>query len=197
MMDLFLIRHGHTDGDRLDVIECNADFDLTDQGREQARKLVGYLEHLAPFDVLYSSGLKRAVHTAERISERFGLDLNIDARLNEKNVGDMAGMPRKEAFNKYPAPVGGLKIHQKMGGGTGESMLEMQFRVTEFFSELLERHPDDRVIVLSHGGTLDLALKHLLSAGPANTFLTGNVGIHHLVIDQGQVRVCFLNRDIL
>lgn len=196
-MNLYLIRHGQTEGDLKNVIECNADFELSELGYQQAKLLIKELEKYSPFDFIYSSNLKRAKNTAKLIAENFGLNLIIDKRINEKNVGLMAGLSREEAFKKFPLPNDGLKVYQKMGGGTGESLLEMEFRVKEFFSELLDKNKDKTVIVISHGGTIDLALKFLLKANHLNQFCTGDVGIHNLKFIGKKLIINFLNKEIV
>lgn len=196
-MKLFLIRHGQSEADLLNVIECNADFNLTELGLKQANKLVNELEKYQPFDLLYSSTLKRAKTTAQLISEKFNLQLVTDSRLCEKNIGDMAGLSREEANNKYPVPEGGLKPYQKMGGGTGESLLQMEYRIKEFFSEIINLHSNKSVLVISHGGTIDMALKYLLNTNDNIIFCSGDVGFHYLEIVNNKVIVRFLNKEII
>ena len=196
MLDLYLIRHGYTEGDEKNVIECNADFGLTEMGLNQAALLGKKLKEWGPFDRIYCSGLSRAIQTADAVSKCLGIPVKKDPRLNEKNVGEMAGLPRAEAFKKYPEPPGGMKLHHKMGGGTGESMLEMEFRVREFFSELCEHEEGKKVIVISHGGTNDKALRILTGASKDVIFGTGNCGIHHLQITEKMTYVGFLNYEV-
>lgn len=195
-MKLYLIRHGQTEGDLKNVIECNADFDLTELGYKQTELLIKELDKYSPFDLIYSSDLQRAKNTAKKIAEKFNLTLKVDKRVNEKNVGEMAGLPRQEAFNKFPIPIDGLKAYQKMGGGTGESLLEMEYRIKEFFLEIIDKNKDKNVIVISHGGAIDLGLKYLLKASELNHFCTGDVGIHNLEFINGKVIIRFLNKEI-
>lgn len=192
-MKLLMIRHGQSEADVKNVIECNADFDLTDLGVEQAVELTKNLNVFSPFDAVYSSPLKRAYNTAKKISEKFGLPLVADGRIAERNVGKMAGMNREEAFKMFPAPEGGLKPHCKMGGGTGESMLNFRFRVLEFFSELEEKHSKDKIIVVTHGGVINCYLKEVLSAAGDVDFATGDTGMHFIEKICGRVSVRFLN----
>ncbi len=192
-MKIFLIRHGQSEADLKNVIECNADFDLTEHGKKQAGDLVEKLTALSPFNALYSSPLKRARGTAMLISEKHGLPVIIDDRLAERNVGEMAGMNRNEAFKKFPLPEGGLRPHHKMGGGTGESMLNFKFRTFEFFSELDEKHSNDKIIVVTHGGVINNFLCELFKTNDNVDFVTGDAGFHCIEKTGGRIIVHFLN----
>jgi len=192
-MKLILIRHGQSEADLTGVIECNADFNLTEKGREQAAKLVEILVKYSPFDAIYSSPLKRAYNTAEIIAGKFNMTVVTDKRLSERNVGKMAGMSREEASKIFPMPEGGLKPHHKMGGGTGESALDFRHRICEFFHELEEKHKNDRVAVVSHGGAISLFLQELLKTQSNVSFSTGDTGFHYIEIKNEKVTIHFLN----
>jgi len=192
-MKVFLIRHGQSEADLTGVIECNADFNLTEKGRDQADKLTEKLIDFFPFTVIYSSPLIRADNTAKIIASKFNMSIVTDKRLSERNVGKMAGMPREEAFKTFPLPEGGLRLHHKMGGGTGESMLDFKHRVIEFFSELEERHENDKVIVVSHGGTISQYLQDLLKTQSEVDFVSGDTGFHYVEIKNKKIIIHFLN----
>ena len=65
-MNLYLVRHGETEWNRLKKFQGQQDSDLTETGVEQAKKLGKYLkkENIV-IDYLYSSPQKRAYETAE------------------------------------------------------------------------------------------------------------------------------------
>ena len=70
MLQLLLIRHGETDGNREGRCQGQADFPLNDTWRHQARQLAARLAAEAatnPFDAIYTSDLSRAFETAEII----------------------------------------------------------------------------------------------------------------------------------
>lgn len=195
-MKLFLVRHGQSEGDLKNIIEGNADFDLTEYGYQQAREIAGGLNQYGPFDIIYSSPLQRAKNTAGVIAEHFELEIITDSRIAERNVGIMAGMDREEAMKKFPLKPGGLKPHFKMGGGTGENLLYMQYRISEFFSEITDKHFNQKVIVVSHGGAINCTLHYLLKMSDNNIFATSDSGIHYLEIRNERTIIHFLNRII-
>lgn len=131
-MILLLIRHGESEADVLNVHEGRADFELTQKGHEQAKKLAEFPVKHYHITEIYSSALKRAKQTAlylyesvfgsERVSQ---LEINerifkyplakksvfeenmlnkiiFEEDLMEFNNGLLAGFPRDEALRKYP-----------------------------------------------------------------------------------------------
>lgn len=180
-LELVLVRHGQSEADLLKVIECNADFALTNTGLIQARRLAaGFADRDWNFSALYSSPLQRAQQTAALLSDALVLSVKTEPRLAEKNVGVIAGLSREEADTRYPDPPGGRLPHQAMGGGTGESLLSFKFRVHEALWELRERHGGERICVVAHGGVIDEALRLMLSSPVQVRFASGDAAWHHL-----------------
>lgn len=65
-MKLYLIRHGETDWNKEFKIQGSSDIELNEYGRELAFITREGLRHI-PFDIAYTSPLKRAKETAEII----------------------------------------------------------------------------------------------------------------------------------
>lgn len=62
-MDIYLIRHGETDYNKARRIQGRCDIELNDYGRELAYLTAEGLKEV-PFDVIFTSPLKRAKETA-------------------------------------------------------------------------------------------------------------------------------------
>jgi len=181
-LELFLVRHGRSEADQLGVIECNADFPLTHYGQQQTHQLLAYLQTQEyNFQALYASPLLRASQTAIILAEALELDMITDIRLAEKDVGQMAGLYREDAEKRFPLPPGGLMPHHKMGGGTGESMLDFRFRLHECLWELREKHAGKSILLVSHGGAINEILHLLLQVPEHVVFLSEDAVVHHLV----------------
>lgn len=139
MIELFLIRHGETEENRLRIFQGQNQGTLSVRGIAENETLAGKLSLLA-FDGFYTSPLERASQTAQQIC--FGhaaLTLEEDARLMERNMGVLQGQPIPEGY-RYSQPMEG-----------GESLEEMEIRLSAFLQEVLERHPGQRIGVVSHG----------------------------------------------
>lgn len=143
-MRIVLIRHGESDGNVAHVINDNPArvVNLTERGRLQAETAADKLRGL-PFTHAYASEFPRAQQTAEILLRHHVIRLQIDARLNERRSG-MDGL-HVDAFNDLVQPDP-LRIKP----GHGESFLEQMERLRSFLDEISARHPDGRVLAVSH-----------------------------------------------
>ncbi|MBY0401961.1 histidine phosphatase family protein, partial [Myxococcota bacterium] len=94
-----LIRHGETTWNREGRWQGHADPELTVEGLAQARWLAETLaaeQAARPWTRLYSSDLLRARATAERIADALRLELVLDPRLRELDVGRWSGLTRPQ-----------------------------------------------------------------------------------------------------
>src|SRR3989338_2055553 len=71
---------------------------LTEKGIDQAEKAAKFLEHMN-ISAIYSSPIERAKHTAEIVGKHNSLDVTIDDRLIELDMGKFTGVPYDEIFN--------------------------------------------------------------------------------------------------
>ena len=142
MATLLLIRHGETDWNAEHRWQGHADVPLNARGREQAKALA---EELAPegVDAIYASDLSRARDTAEIVGARLGVPVVVDPDLREIDVGGREGLTREEVAQRFPD-----------GGWDGETREQHAERVLRALHRIADRHPDGRVVVVGHGGTL-------------------------------------------
>ena len=102
---LVLVRHGQSIWNKDNRFTGWKDVDLTDQGREEARKAGELLREAGfEFDVAYTSVLKRAIRTLWIMLD--GLDqmwipVIRDWRLNERHYGALQGLNKAETAAKY------------------------------------------------------------------------------------------------
>lgn len=139
-----MIRHGESEGNVIHQINDIPQriVNLTTWGRAQAEAASGILRRI-PFTHAYASEFPRAQQTAAILLCHRGLELNIDARLNERRSG-MDGQ-HVDAFNDF---VRGdyLRIKPPLG----ESFLEQMVRVRDFLDATAARHPNATVLAVSH-----------------------------------------------
>jgi broad specificity phosphatase PhoE len=135
---LLLVRHGETDWNAEGRLQGHTDRPLNDYGRRQAGALA---EELAAdsIDAAYSSDLARARETAEIVAARLGLAVSVDPGLREKNWGSWEGLTPDER----------LKVDY-----VGESTQAHRERTLASLLAIAERHPGERVLVVTHGGSV-------------------------------------------
>jgi broad specificity phosphatase PhoE len=136
--ELLFVRHGETDWNAEGRLQGHTDRPLNDHGRRQAKELAERLSE-AGADAIYASDLARAKETAEIVGERLGLPVVIDPDLREKNWGNWEGL------------TGDERVHVEY---VGESTEDHRERVLRAVRRIAERHPDQRVVVVTHGGSL-------------------------------------------
>jgi 2,3-bisphosphoglycerate-dependent phosphoglycerate mutase len=149
---VLLARHGESDWNRAKRWQGHADRPLTDLGRLQAEELA---ERLADteLDAVYSSDLRRAVDTAEAVARRRGLAVRTMRDLREVDVGAWSGLTRAEAEAQFPEGYARW-IEGGEGWHDGETYEQLRIRVVKAIRSIAENHPDGRVLVVAHGGTI-------------------------------------------
>ena len=135
---LLLVRHGETDWNAEGRLQGHTDTPLNDYGRRQARTLADELAG-EPIDAVYSSDLARARETAEIVGGRLGLTVVVDPGLREKNWGSWEGLtPAERERVEY----------------AGETTEDHRERTLRTLSAIAVRHPGERVLVVTHGGSI-------------------------------------------
>ncbi len=159
-MRLILVRHGETYANRTGI--TNGQFeesDLTAMGQEQARHAAERLRS-EPFRAAYSSDQLRARHTAAFILQHHPhLRLELRPELRERHYGVLEGQ-RFSAFDEALA-ASGKSRHEFQPQG-GEHYSDVRSRVARFHAELLRRHSEDTVLIVSHSGTLGVYILEIL-----------------------------------
>lgn len=163
---IFLIRHGATVLTAEDRFAGATDVELSDEGRDQARKL-GKRLSMEKIAAVYASPLGRTIETATLIAKPHGLDVVRRDGLREISHGRWEQMTRHEVEEKFPeeaaaweqdpytfAPVG------------GESGLAVTARALPVLIEIVRAHPKEQVIIVSHKATIRLLLSSLLGFDP-------------------------------
>jgi len=119
-------------------VQGHTDRPLNDFGRRQAKELADRLAGEGA-DAIYTSDLVRAKETADIVAERLGLTVVVDPGLREKDWGTWEGL------------TGDERIHVEF---EGESVEDHRDRVMAAVRRIVARHPDQRVVVVTHGGSL-------------------------------------------
>jgi len=157
--------------------------DLSSVGQAQIQALGQWMKN-APFDLIYSSDSLRAKQTAEAITQFSGHELKIDLRLREKNLGVFEGLTSEEARERHPEVFRLFKTaDSKYVIDEGESTQQLQDRALEIVNEIRIKHPEERVLLVTHGGFIRVVMKHSLglSLETPTRFLIRNTGVFRLV----------------
>ncbi len=161
-----LVRHGEIQANIEKRWHGWTDSPLTEHGHYQACKVGQRLanEH-SNISAIYSSPLQRTRDTAEAIAQPLTLPVQVHDDLKEYGIGELEGETFKDLHtvhgffskvnqNRHFAPKG------------GESIDGVCSRVSRCLTGLASRHPGEKIVVVSHGAALALALAHFLDSDP-------------------------------
>lgn len=165
-MRIFIVRHGQTDWNLNNLLQGKSEIELNITGKKQASNVQEKLSNIK-FDACFSSPLKRAIQTAQIITN---CDINIDDRLIERDLGLLEGKHRK-----YYDPK--LYWNYKLNSNLNEveSIQNILSRAEQFIKALKKEYSDKTVLIVSHGATIR-ALHYIIKGYDENTdFLTINV----------------------
>jgi 2,3-bisphosphoglycerate-dependent phosphoglycerate mutase len=158
---LVLVRHGESEWNKLNLFTGWRDVDLSEKGVTEASHAGALLKaEGTQFDIAFTSALKRAQRTLELILSELGqsgLTTQIDQALNERDYGDLAGMNKDDARQKW----GEEQVHiwrrsYDIAPPGGESLKDTAARVLPYFETniLPEVKAGKNVIVAAHGNSL-------------------------------------------
>jgi len=149
-MRLILIRHGETDWNVIGRYQGQADPLLNENGISQAHQLALKLT-AEDLTMICTSPLKRAVQTAEIVSEYLSIPMSIDPRLMEIHQGDWQTRLRSEIEVLYPDLFKSWETEPwEVTPPQGEHLSEVQLRVDASIIDLARRHPDESVGLVAH-----------------------------------------------
>ena len=147
-----LIRHGETEWNATGRIQGHRAVDLNKRGHQQAQAVAKRLA-TESFHAVYSSDLSRAVQTAQAIQT--DLCTQTDSRLREWDLGVLTGLTPQEAEAQHPEACA-IYREGRVGDPIpeGESIQDRYTRVSTCIEEIAGQHPDQHIVVVTHGGPL-------------------------------------------
>jgi 2,3-bisphosphoglycerate-dependent phosphoglycerate mutase len=183
-LELTLLRHGRSRADDEQVHEGRYDSPLTALGIEQAERLAAWwLAHPPGFGRLVSSPLSRARQTAEILAGALKLEVEVSEDWLEFDNGPLAGLPFAEAERLYPKPSLRGRFEPLTAAG-GESHASFERRARQGLEGVMQgRHAN--VLVVAHGGILNMALRDLLGAHRAS-FTFGDTAFAQVTVARNQ-----------
>lgn len=195
MKTIYLIRHGESEADILNVHEGRADFPLTEHGQRQAAAMGKWMAAHCKIDMIFASTLRRAAQTAYCLSEATGISVIWDEDLMEFNNGLLAGLPFEEADRLYPK-IPNLPPEQSVYGQ--ESQHGFRERADRVLERCLSQIPEGTsAAIVSHGGMINQLFASLIGLPPAHPvrFGTGDTGIHCWMLSENGAVLRFANRQ--
>lgn len=155
MAKIFIFRHGQTDDNLNKIFSAWRQADLTDAGKKEAAEIGEKLKD-EKVTKAYCSDLIRSRHTLEiALIPHPGTPIIEDARIKERNYGDLTGTSKIELQEKDPKNFEKWHRSYDVAPPGGESIKDVEARVMPFLEELMANiKPDDVIFISAHGNSI-------------------------------------------
>jgi len=139
---------------------------INEEGKKQAGKLRDRLaeEKIAK---IYSSSMTRALETAEIVAESQDVEIEEIDELKEVARAKFEG----EKFEELIEEITNSETEDYLWKPEdGESLEELKKRGVEVLNNIKEKHRDEQIVVISHGGTISSTLLGILEHSAKNSY---------------------------
>ena len=174
-MDLYLVRHGLSEGNEARRLQGWTGAGLSAAGQAQAGATGQWLAQYfaargTPVAGLYSSDTARAWETARVIGQALGRDPRPEPGLREQHFGVIEDTVAEYWRAAYPDLLARWRDRTDLefGWPEGETRRQVRDRVLAAIAAITAHHqPGDQIVVVTHGGPIRAYLGHAVTRDPA------------------------------
>jgi probable phosphoglycerate mutase len=135
-------------------VDGHGDPALAPEGRRQAKLLADRMAGHA-IDAIYVTTLRRTAQTAAPLVARLGIEPRVERDLREVHLGEWEGEVYRQRVTDGDPLVARMMVEQRWDVIPGaESPESLRQRVRGAIERIVAAHPDQRVVVVSHGGVI-------------------------------------------
>lgn len=160
---LFLVRHGQNPANiTREFSHRLVDYPLTELGVRQSEQTAAYFVDQR-LDAIYTSPLRRAMHTAMIVGQATGLHARVVEAFREVNCGALEGQPPTDelwAIHDAIMAAWDAGDHDAAFPG-GEDYYSLLARALRGIAEVTFGRANQRILVVTHGGIVMATLKDL------------------------------------
>ena len=182
---IYILRHGDSLRQKTRKVSCWPEkfyCPLTKKGKGQIMRKAEFLK-LKNISKIFSSDLLRTKQTAEIVNRRIGVDIVLDKRLREFNVGKFNNKNSLLVWNylrKLKNP-----FSTKLPGG--ESLVDLKNRISDFLKDVGKKDKKENILVISHELPLTI-LEHLLKGEKPDRIIKWRAHHRDKLIKPGELR---------
>jgi probable phosphoglycerate mutase len=185
---IYLVRHGETEWNREGRLQGQLNSPLTAEGIAQTESFSTQIQELNPH-IVYSSDQERAVVTAQILTANLEREIIYDRNLSEMNFGIFQGHNwdyiennMQDIYDQYRADDPDYVIPE------GESHNQFHSRVTETLQRIADDNPGRKILIISHGGSINKMLCYARGMKPSGNryFKTENLALNVLKYKDGE-----------
>jgi len=165
MTEILLVRHGQTRANATGYWEGWSDSPLNTTGQAEAEAIAGRLAaERGQIAALYTSPLRRALQTAHAIGRRLALSPKVLNQLKEIHFGKLEGTTLRQMEDRFPELYAQWQDRTDMTfrWPEGERREDFFARAAAACQSICARHDGDKVVIVTHGGTIRACLAHFL-----------------------------------
>ncbi|MDK1025583.1 MAG: histidine phosphatase family protein [Gammaproteobacteria bacterium] len=184
--EILLVRHGESraavPGEPFPLVDGQGDPELAENGQQQAEKLGERLsrQHI---DAIYVTNLCRTAQTAAPLCRLKGMEPKVEADLREVHLGDWEGGIFRIKVHENDPIIQEMRQQQRWDVIPGaESNEALHTRTMAGLKRITAAHPDQLVVVVSHGGVIAQILAHATGSRPFAFSGPDNASISHIVV---------------
>jgi|TARA_B100001750_G_scaffold180451_1_gene148884 broad specificity phosphatase PhoE len=181
--NLFIVRHGESQGNALGLWQGHKDYNLTKKGEQQALLTKQYFS-ATYFDKLQTSDLTRAIQTIEIIRSDYLKSIEVESSWKELSFGSWEGKSSLD-INRgaelldfwYQNPT-----KAKIPGG--ETFIQLQQRVLKAYNSLynqIQSSKSENVLLVAHGGSIRVLGCYLAGIPLSNLW---RLGVKHCSVSR-------------
>lgn len=150
MTSIYLVRHGQTAWNKEEIFRGRTDIPLDKTGLKQARLAGEYFKGMV-IQGIYSSPLSRAWQTAEQIALFQNLKAQPIEGIIDMSFGNWEGHALKEIERIDPETYRQWREEPHLARlPGGETLDDVQFRAMASLKEVIEKHPGETLVLVSH-----------------------------------------------
>lgn len=186
-MNIFLLRHGETDWNKVQRLQGHTDIPLNQNGRSQIKQVADTFANMnADINLIISSPLSRAYESAEIVADSLGYvkeKILVEPLLIERCFGAGEGLTVAERKEKYPGD-------NYPGMESYEQLIE---RANAAFQKVVSAYSDkENILLVAHGAILYAILTAITDGkmaygGPLTKFEPGS--IHRVTYLDGAMKI--------
>lgn len=168
---IIFLRHAQAENNTKRILAGRTDgVPLTKTGIQQAEQISEYLK---PLDIsaIYSSPIERAKHTAEIVTKNSAIDVELDDRLTEIDMGKFTRMNYDDMFAKYGNIF--LKFYENdpvIAEHEVETFPNVQKRILDMVDHVIKKHKNENVILVTHMDPIKSMLANVMDLKPKTLF---------------------------
>ena len=171
MGQIIFLRHGQAKNNTDRILAGRTPgVPLTDVGIKQAEQTAKLLEDMN-ISAIYSSPIQRAKHTAKIVGDHNSVDVTIDDRLIELDMGKFTNIPYDEIFNSHGNVF--MKFYNgelEIAHNGVETFADVKKRVLGIVDHVIEKHPDENVVLVTHMDPIKAMLSTIVDLSSTNLF---------------------------